>query len=241
MIELNLLPDIKLEYLRAEKSRRLFLSVSVLATGAAVAILVILLAADFVQKHDISSLSSKISTESTTLKSKPNISAVLTVQNQLQSLTELHSTKLATSRIFSQYLDQVTPSNVSISEFDIDLTQKAITITGNSDSLNSVDAYIDTLKSTTYTTGADSTAQNAFSDVVLTSFGYSSTTSDPTQAASYTINLSYDPTILDITQTNVKLNIPTFTITRSQLVQPDDLFQAAPTTSKTSISTTGGS
>ena len=62
-----------------------------------------------------------------------------------------------------------------------------------------------------------------------------STATNPAQAASYTITLSFDPTIFDITKT-VTLSVPSITTTRSELNQPGDLFESAPS----STSTAGG-
>ena len=54
MIQLNLLPDVKLEYIKAQHLRRLVLSVSVLVTLAAVVILMLLLVFDLAQKKNLS-------------------------------------------------------------------------------------------------------------------------------------------------------------------------------------------
>ena len=224
MIQLNLLPDVKLQYIKAQRSRRLVLSIAVLASIAAIAILLILLAVDGLQKKHLSDLNRDITAETGKLQRQPNINQILTVQNQLQSLTALHSGKPAASRVFD-YLNQVTPAQVSISNFTIDFTTQAVTITGTADALSSVNAYVDTLKATTYTTDSNSQASPAFNNIVLTSFGVSAASQDKSQAASYTINLSCDKTIFDITQ-KVKLAVPNGTVTRSSLQQSSDLFKA---------------
>lgn len=231
MIQLNLLPDVKLEYLRAERSRRLVLSSAILVAAAAIAILVLLLGVDYVQKAQINSLSHKINSASNTLKNKPNISKILTVQNQLESLTALHAGKPAAQRLFSNYLDQVTPAAADIADLHIDFKQQTVTITGSADALSTVNKYVDTLKFTNYTTDSNTTPTKAFNNVVLTSFSLNSGSKDSSQAASYEISLSYDPAIFDVTK-NVKLSVPSITTTRSQLDQPGDLFKAAPTTTK---------
>lgn len=225
MIQLNLLPDVKMEYIKAQRQRSLIISVSLLVTIAAVAILVLMLAVDGLQKKHLSDLSKDITTQSSKLEHEPQINKMLTVQNQLESLTSLHSDKPAASRLFD-YLNQITPANVNITDFKIDFTQQTVTITGTSDSLANVNKYVDTLKFTKYTTDSSSSATPAFSNVVLGNFTLS-TSQDPSQAATYTINLSYDKTIFDITQ-NVKLTIPNLVTTRSQVSQPQDLFRAAP-------------
>lgn len=226
MIQLNLLPDVKLQYIKAQRSRRLVLSVSVLVTAGAVAILVLLLLVDVAQKKHLNDLSRDINSESSQLQGKPQIGKILTIQNQLESLTTLHASKPAATNLFD-YLNTITPANVAINNFTIDFTLLTATLTGSTNNLASVNQYIDTLKFTTYTTDKVTTATPAFSNVVLTNFGLNSTSTKSTQAASYTVTLVYDKAIFGITQ-KVKLAVPSQVTTRSALAQPTDLFQTAP-------------
>lgn len=230
MIQLNLLPDVKLEYIKTERSRRLVLSVSFLVAAVAVVLLLLLLSVDGLQKKHLSDLTKDINSESTKLQNEPQISKILTVQNQLQSLTSLHAQEPAASRVFD-YLNQVTPADVSISDFKIDFTQQTATITGTAANLADVNQYVDTLKYTTYTTGDGSQAQPAFSNIVLSSFSLNGS-QDSSQAANYAIALSYKPDIFDITK-DVKLSVPKVTTTHLTISQPvTDLFKAAPATTK---------
>lgn len=217
MIQLNLLPDVKLEYLRAQRTRRLAISVSALAAAIAVGLLVLLLIVDGIQYKHLQDLSHSIANERTQLQDQPQINKVLTVQNQLESLSALHSQKPAVTRIFN-YLNEVTPSSVSVTSFQIDFTQQTVSITGTASSLASVNQYVDTLKLTTYGSGA-AQSTHAFSNVVLSSFGLTSG-----QGADYTITLTYDKNIFDITQ-NPTLTVPSTTTTRLEVDNPTDLFQ----------------
>lgn len=231
MTQLNLLPDVKMEYIKAQRARRLVVTVSFLVTAAAVALVLLLLSVDGLQKKHLNDLSSDIGSESSKLQHEPQIAKMLTVQNQMNSLTALHAGKPAAPKLF-EYLNDVTPANVNITDFTIDFTQQTATITGTSSSLATVNQYIDTLKKATFTTSDNKTPAPAFSNVVLSSFSLSTGSQTPGQAANYTINLAYDKTIFDITQ-NAKLSVPSVTTTRSQLDQPTtDLFQPAPVTNK---------
>ncbi len=224
MIQLNLLPDVKLEYIKAQRSRRLVTSLAVAVSLAAVALLALLFSISSLQHKHLADLTKDISIESAKLQQQPDINKILTVQNQLGSLTNLHATKPAVARLFD-YLNSVTPAQVNISNLTVDFTQQTMTVTGTSDALASVNKYIDTLKFTKYTTDASGTGLPAFSNIVLASFGVNNSTQDKSQAATYTINLSYDKTIFDITQT-IKLAVPEQTTTRATLDQPTDLFKA---------------
>lgn len=227
MVQLNLLPDVKLEYVKAQRSRRLVLNISVLVTACSVALLVLLLLVDVAQKKHLSDLNHDIAKESTILQHEPQIAKVLTVQNQLESLTSLHAAKPAMSRLFDSYLNQITPAAVHITSLTVDFNVQTATITGTADSLSSVNKYVDTLKFTTYTTDKNASAAKAFSNVVLSSFGLNSGSQDTSQGATYSITLAFDKSIFDTTQV-VKLSVPNLITTRSELDQPGDLFKAAP-------------
>jgi hypothetical protein len=225
--QLNLLPDVKMDYIKAQRSRRLAISVALIVTAAAVALLVLLLGAEGLQKKHLTDLSNDIQTDSGKLQKKPQITKILTVQNQLESLTTLHTAKPAASRMFN-YLNQLTPAQVDITDFKADFTAETESITGTADSLSSVNQYIDTLKQATYKTKTPgATSKPAFSSIVLSSFALSNQTQVNGHPASYTITLSYDKTIFDITQ-QVSLTVPTVTTTRLGVPQAGDLFQAAP-------------
>jgi type VI protein secretion system component Hcp len=228
MIQLNLLPDVKLEYIKAQRQRRLIFTVSAIASIVAIGILLALLAVGGLQKKYLGDLNDDIAAASSKLKGKPEIDKILTVQNQLNSLTALHDAKPAASRLFT-YLNQVTPAEVSIGDFKVDFVEQTATITGTTTTLGSVNKYIDTLKFTTYRTGQgndQSDATKAFSNVVLSSFSLEGDDKNG-KPAKYTVTLNYDPVIFDLTQ-EVSLSVPNTTTTRSALSNPTDLFQAIP-------------
>ncbi len=226
MIQLNLLPDVKMEYIKAQRTRGLVLSSAVIIAVGSIALLILLLVVGGLQKKHINDLTADIKADTATMQKKPEITKILTVQNQLQSLTALHEQKPAVASLFG-YLNQVTPTQVSVNDFSVDFTTQTMTITGTADSLGSVNKYVDTLKYTKFTTEDSDNEQAAFKDVVLGSFSVGAGARQ-NQAASYTITLAYDPIIFDTTQ-KVKLVVPNLTTTRAALEQPaGDVFQSAP-------------
>jgi Tfp pilus assembly protein PilN len=250
MIQFNLLPDVKLEYIRAQKARRLVMSSAFLISGSAVLLLVVLLSIGQLQKNHLNDLNENITKKSSELKGKPQIGKILTVQNQLQSLDKLHNDKPAVPRLAS-YLNDVTPTNVFINSVNVDTTTQVIVIEGASDALSSVNKYIDTLKFTTFSTETVKDKTHAFGNVVMSNFALSADAKDKAQMATFTITLNYDKTIFDATQ-NIALDVPAIITTRSQIPDSVDLFKAptAPvatdasttssTTSATTTTTTGG-
>lgn len=227
MIQFNLLPDVKLDYIKAQHVKRLVVSITLLVSITAIALLVILLAAEAFQKKHLSDLNKDIKTATSTLQTQQSINAILTVQHQLESLTTLHNGKPAVSYLFP-YLNELTPASITISNLTTDFSQFTMTITGTADSLSSVNQYVDTLKLTNYTNSTVKSPTKAFKDVVLSSFGVNGSAKDPSQAASYGVTLSYDQAIFDITQP-ATLTVPNI-VTHAQLQNASDLFKASPTT-----------
>ena len=231
MIQFNLLPDVKLQYIKAQKMRRLILSIAVIVSLISLVSLGLLGGANQLGKKHLADLSRDITRDSKKLQNEPQINKILTVQNQLESLSALHAAKPAVPRLFD-YLNRLTPAQLSITNFTTDFTLQTATITGTADALSSVNQYIDTLKYTKFVIKNSTAAETpAFSTIVLSSFGLSSGKSDqaaqPGQAASFSISFKYDPLIFDITK-DIDLKIPALETTRQNVVQPSELFTAPP-------------
>jgi Tfp pilus assembly protein PilN len=224
MIQFNLLPDIKLEYVKSERTKRVVVAASVLVSAGALFLLILMfLVVNVFQKKHMSDVNKDIKSYSTTLQNTKDLAKILTVQNQLQSLPNLHEQKPVTSRLFG-YLSQVVSAQVNIAKLEVDFDANTMTFTGTADSLNSVNTFVDTLKFTTYETEDGSiTGKSAFTSVVLSEF---TRTSD--KGASYTITLNFSPDIFDVSK-DVKLVVPPGKITtRSETEKPNDLFQPLP-------------
>lgn len=220
MIELNLLPDVKQELVKANRIQRIIIVASILASAAAIALVLSLFSLSQIQKKHINDLNQDIASKTAQLQKDSELKKILTVQNQLDSLTALHSTKPAASRLFD-FLIQTTPSDVSITNFTVDFNTHKITVSGTAPSLSSVNKYVDTLKFTQYKIDNSKNTTKAFSGVVLGSYGVSG------NQATYTVNFNYDPVIFDINK-NVKLSVPSQTTTRSATEQPTAVFKEAP-------------
>lgn len=218
MIQFNLLPDVKIEYLKAQRQKHIVVLVSALVIIVSIAVLIILATTVFgLQRKNISDLTSDIESATSELESTPDLDKILTVQNQLNVLSQLHEEKPVASRIFG-YINEATPNNVSIARLNVNFESETMRISGAADSLETVNQFADTLKFSEYTTNGDETATRAFSAVVLTNFGRDSSN------ASYTIELSFDPTIFSQLE-QVSLKVPNIVTTRSEVAQPEVLFE----------------
>lgn len=217
MVQFNLLPDVKINLIKARRTNRLVVTIGFLA----VVISVLIAGASFslmtVQKKHITDLDKDIKKYSSDLNGTENLTKILTVQNQLNALPELYATRPAIKRLPS-YLDQTTPSVVNLSDIKLDLAEGNIEVTGTSEKLESVNRYVDTLKFTTYTEGDDKDSKvNAFSNVVLSAFAKNDT------QTTFTIRFAFDAVIFDESK-DVKLLVPSIITTRSQSSSLTNLF-----------------
>ncbi len=222
MIQFNLLPDVKQEYLKAKRLKRLTVSLSFLFASACLIIAVLLfLAVGVAQKNNMRDLNKDITAAAKQVQSTPEINKIITVQNQLAGVTTLHNTKPAATRLFN-YLSQVTPTDIALSTVNVDFVGYTFILAGTAKDLLAVNTLVDTLKFTTYTDITTSAKPvKAFSKVILSGF----TTTD--KGATYQIGLSFDPIIFD-NQHRIDLTVPKTVTTRSQLDQPNALFQQSP-------------
>lgn len=244
MIQFNLLPDIKIEYIKIRRAKRLIMLIAALVTGVSLTMLVLLfMVVNVFQKQHLENITSDIARDSKIIKETPDIEKILTVQHQLQSLPALHQQKPEASRLF-QYIGQVTPANVTIAQLDINFAENRMSLTGAAPTLSDINRFIDTLKFTEYTRGNQEVLNTmtfergnnelAFYDVVLGSFGRS------TDVTNFSIDLGFVPEIFATSRDDpatpdkdestdiVKLIIPNIVTTRSQLEKPGPLLQELP-------------
>lgn len=150
MVQFNLLPDIKLEFVKSRRLKYLMFVISVLVSCISIAVFIFaFFFVNVVQKKSLSDLQKDIKTYSTDLKNEKDLDKILTVQNQLGELTRLHEKKPVASRLFT-YLTQVTPAQANLSKLTVDFSETTMSIGGTAPTLDVVRIYTDTLKATGY-------------------------------------------------------------------------------------------
>jgi Tfp pilus assembly protein PilN len=247
-LQFNLLPDVKQEYLKAQRTKRTVITIAIVTSAVALFILILMLTTVYiVNKKQLSDANKDIQHYSAQLKAIPNLDKILTVQNQLKSLSGLHSNKHAVSRMFT-YIPQITPLNVCLGKLNLDLGQNTLILEGTSDSQKSINTFIDTLKFTKYQLDQKDTGKYAFTSVVESQFGIDSSGTIQTRCdgkiapASYQITVQFDPILFSNTQ-NVALSVPQGLVTtRSVLDNPSNIFNGqtgTSTTNKTTNTSTG--
>lgn len=215
MIQFNLLPDVKINYLKARAFKQRILSVSMIVMAASIGLVAFVFFIQLGQKKNIKDLTNDIQEEKMAIQANEDINKVLTVQNQLKTLPDLHGKKPVTSRFFD-YLNRLTPSDVKLTAFDVNVESATAVITGNADNLEQVNRYIDTLKFATFKT--ESGVEGKPFLTVAATLNRSS------EGSSFEVSTTFDPVILDAKE-KITLVIPQITTTRSELEKPTELFE----------------
>lgn len=133
MIEINLIPDVKQELLGAKRVRAYVVSGAIITGIAAVALVILMAIYLFTVQGVRGSLTDNAITEKgKELSSIQDLSNMLTIQNQLGALTEMHASKNIDSRMFSilTAINPPQPNEVRISSAKVESETSTITIQG---------------------------------------------------------------------------------------------------------------
>ena len=196
MVQFNLLPDVKLQYIKTQRTKHVVMLFSFISSIAAVGLLVFLLAVVYVvQPQREGAIEKKINKTQADIKSVKDVTKMITVQNQLNTLTELHVGKPVTSRAFG-YLQQLTPASANLNKFEIDYVTSKIVVAGDAPKLEQVNIYTDALKNVYFVVDGKSDDQvKAFKDVVLKNVARDN------EKATFEIEMSFDPMLFNIGHT----------------------------------------
>ena len=224
MIQINLVPDIKREFLRTKRIKRSIIVISLAIAAASVGIVVLLALTTYgLQRRHISNLETDIQRNTDELKSINDLDKILTVQGQLGALPELHNQTNVSSRLFT-FINKITPSKVSLSNIEVLFTEDAgalqIEIDGVSDSFKTVNQFIDTIKNTKYKVSGSEDEINAFTNVTL-NFINTDDTSFKVQDTSFNLTFEYDPEIFSSMHDNVTFTVPNIASSVSQTEKPN--------------------
>ncbi|HSE29012.1 MAG TPA: hypothetical protein VLA77_00300 [Candidatus Saccharimonadales bacterium] len=237
MIQLNLLPDLKKEFINAQKTKHLVITSSILVTLIAAGISVLLFFyVNFGQQFQITLITNAINDKSEELSSISDVDQYLTIQNQLAALDPLHASKGVYSRLFSflNILNPSPPNNVNLSNVQVAASESSIVFTGTTGSFEALNVFIDTLKNAQVefkpNGEGDLTKESMFSQVMTQSSGLAK--SNNQTVVSFTIKAFYNAPVFDAKNTDVQAIVPNITTTQSVTGAPipqDQLFNTTPT------------
>lgn len=193
MIQFNLLPDVKMKYVKAKRTKRLIISSSLLVSAVSFGVVILLFGVvQFAQKKHINDLTSDIKKQASDIQSIDKLGDILTVQNQLSLLTGLHEKKPETSRLFD-YITFVSPANMNVLTLNFNYESSTIILQGSADNISTVNKLVDNIKATTYTADDSEDEASAFSKI-------STQLTGDNEKASFKVQMSYEPTIFDNTK-----------------------------------------
>lgn len=214
MIELNLLPDVKQEFVRTERLKKTIVSLMILIsliTGGIVVFLAVLVYA--IQPGLQLIVDGDITQRSSQLKANKNLVRDLTIQNQLKVLPELHNDKVSYDRLF-EYLRVINPeepNNVVFSKVSIDTSTDTLNVEATTNDYLSVAIFRDTVKNAkiTYIDPETEKKQTVtlFSEVTLSDISVNKD-DEGKQVASFRAALVYDPAAFIWSIENPTVTIP---------------------------------
>lgn len=230
MIEINLIPDVKQEFIHAQRLRAKVISVSILGMLGAVALVVILgglLGAEAVRN---AVADSSITSEYKKMQANTDLKDVVTIQNQLINIPILDQSKTMSSRLFDALsaINPQAPNSVKMTNVVLDPTAKTISIDGTAaNSYTATDALKKTILNATiaYTEDSATSTIPLTTDVMLgdTSYGEDSSGN---KVLRFKMTFTYPDQLFSNKVTNVSVVTPTGTIdvTDSKTRVPDSLF-----------------
>lgn len=240
MIEINLIPDVKQELIRAERVRSGVISTAILIGIVSVSIVVVLAVLIGGQAFAGKMADDAIKEQNAKLQNQPDLSDTLTIQNQLTKLTKMHADKKIDSRLFSLMLavNPPAPNNAAFSNIKLDPTASTINIEGQA---SGGYAAVEVLKKTILGTKVhylDKAGQDAESNaprevalattvnVLETSYGEDASGQ---RVLRFIISFAYPAELFQSGLRNVEIKAPTqqINVTDSRIRIPQSLFTDA--------------
>lgn len=229
MIEINLIPDVKLELLKARRTRALVISTSIVVSIVVGGIVLALALYVFgVQTVRSAYLDGQITQQNDQFSKVEDLSKVLTIQNQLSVMSDLNAQKNMNSRLFDVLAAVIppAPNSVQLSQVTVDAETETIRLEGQTASYESMEVFKKTLDSAivTYTEADETLTVPLASNVNTTDISYGKD-SQGQRVVRFTVTFTYpeelfSPTIPGVT---IRLSIDG-NVTDSYLGIPKSIF-----------------
>lgn len=221
MININLLPDVKLQFLKTQRTKYRFISIAIVSSVVALALVILMVVyVKGVQRLQLNKARGSVQTNQNKLTSDKDAIKVTTIQNQLASLTSLTDKKPIMSRTFG-YLQSIAASNIGLSSVNVDPSASTITITGSTSSYKTANAFADVLKHAKLSykdSNAQTQSATPFTNVVFANLGSDSSASGDS-SVSFSVSFTYDSNLFSDSISQPKITIPS--LNTSQINRPD--------------------
>ncbi|PID31546.1 hypothetical protein CR983_00480 [Candidatus Saccharibacteria bacterium] len=235
MIQVNLIPDIKRQYLQSRRLRNLTTSISILAGLGAVALVVIAGIILLLQVGREALADNAIKSEYEKLAAVEDLGELVTIQNQLTLLPAQHKNRSVDSRLFTvmEAINPAPPNDVSFTSVKLDPEAGLIVFEGLAKAgYPAVEAFKKTILNTKFEYAEfDDLSQMVevpLAEVVEegeTSYGE---TSSGDRVLRFSLTMQYAPSLFSNQAQQAKIVTPTkkIDVTDSKIRVPDSLFSS---------------
>jgi len=220
MIEINLVPNIKQELIKAQRIRSTVITGAIFVGLISIAVVILLAFYIFAIQAARGAIADGQITSGFTdkLAKVPDLTKTLTIQNQLSKISDLNSNKKINSRIFDLLTAIIppAPNDIKISDLTIDSSSNLITINGQaSNSYAAVDVFKKTIGGAMvkYNNSTDKTTDTPIESTLAFDISTSNTSygedSSGLKVLRFTISFVYAKELFSPSSKNVSVVITT--------------------------------
>lgn len=244
MVQLNLLPDIKLQQVKAQKIFRSVLSLFLAASIILGVILVLLVIRVFaLQRPRSTDLNKDIVNKTAELATYQDLDKMVTIQNQIDALPKLYDSRPAVYR-FAGFMNNVIASTAKVESIELQVDNKevrdlsdfkkpsftsnqssydtTVVITGSTTSLRELNRITDTLKFAEINyleSGQNNVKARLFKDVVVDE-SINNNAKDKQEVIGFEIQMKMLNASIVESNTSPKVTIPDIVSTQSEVERP---------------------
>ena len=177
MIEINLIPDVKQELLKAQSQRAQVITISLYAGLIALGLVILLAVYVFIVQGVRSTIADDmIKRGNEELSKVEDLSKILTIQNQLAKIDVLNEDKKRDSRIFD-VLEAVlppAPNQVLVSSLALDVEKASLVIEGQTSSFDTLEVFKKTISGAvvTYTEEGEEQSVQLAENISISNISY---------------------------------------------------------------------
>ncbi len=231
MIEINLVPDVKQEFIRAKMMRNFVISISVIVGVVVIGLAVVLGVVLGGQLVTESWQDGQIKKENDTLMAVEDLNKTVTIQKQLKTIDTQQNNKLVTSRLFDAVLaiNPPAPNQIRLTALKLDPAGKRITIEGSAvNGFLALETFKKTLINTTVQVGTEGELTPLAQDIITGETGFGEN-AEGQRVLRFSFSFAYPDALFQISNDPVLVVTPTgrIDVTDSRLGIPDSLFDSS--------------
>lgn len=245
MIQINLIPDVKLKLIKAQRQRNLVIAICIMALLISIGIVVLTTLYVFLGQPVRERVAkNEFEKQYKTLREIKDLDKAVTLQNQMSSITKTHSEKMLTSRLLS-LLSAISAKNtknsISIVTFSFNKSDETVSLVANTDGNDfaAADIFKKNLESLMVAykpydangevpQSDESTERVKFaSDVVLSNLSLGATGKDDgNKSVSFGLSFKFNPVVFSMENHIVGITgLGIGNVTDSYIRLPSDMFK----------------